>query len=300
METGWALFRAAIVEVAAMSCGRKAAGASLRRQPPNPLVDTRGEGVVRLKKESFRTWMACGTPEAAEEEAEEAADGYRQANAIVGRWKEYFEDLLNPTDMHSLEETEPGGSEEGALISGAVIAEAVKQLRGSGAPGVDEIWVPGYYLKALDVVGLSSLTRLCNIAHGHRGQCLWRGQTGVVVQTREVCSNYRGITLLSLPWEGLRQGTAEESPTDSRTSDSGGTMWFCRPGRGTMDQLFTLGRVLEGAWEFTQPVYMRFCSSGEGLTHRAGAQRHSVGALLRIWGGWPLIKGHSIPVLLEC
>ena len=37
-----------------------------------------------------------------------------------------------------------------------------------------------------------------------------------------------------------------------------------RPGRGTVDQLYTLDRVLEGAWEFTQPVYT-FCGFGKGV-----------------------------------
>ncbi|KAI3362358.1 hypothetical protein L3Q82_012665, partial [Scortum barcoo] len=31
-----------------------------------------------------------------------------------------------------------------------------------------------------------------------------------------------------------------------------------RPGRGTLDQLYTLCRVLEGLWEFAQPVHMCF------------------------------------------
>ncbi|KAI3371403.1 hypothetical protein L3Q82_024000 [Scortum barcoo] len=31
-----------------------------------------------------------------------------------------------------------------------------------------------------------------------------------------------------------------------------------RPGRGTLDQLYTLHRVLEGLWEFAQPVHMCF------------------------------------------
>ena len=31
-----------------------------------------------------------------------------------------------------------------------------------------------------------------------------------------------------------------------------------RPGHGTVNQLYTLNRVLEGAWEFAQPIYMCF------------------------------------------
>ncbi|KAI3373168.1 hypothetical protein L3Q82_006373 [Scortum barcoo] len=35
-------------------------------------------------------------------------------------------------------------------------------------------------------------------------------------------------------------------------------MLFFVPGRGTLDQLYTLHRVLEGLWEFAQPVHMCF------------------------------------------
>ncbi|KAI3368164.1 hypothetical protein L3Q82_007887 [Scortum barcoo] len=34
---------------------------------------------------------------------------------IVGRWKKYFEDLLNPTDLPSSEEAEAGDSEGGLV-----------------------------------------------------------------------------------------------------------------------------------------------------------------------------------------
>ncbi|KAI3358215.1 hypothetical protein L3Q82_003218 [Scortum barcoo] len=118
---------------------------------------------------------------------------------IVGRWKKYFEDLLNPTDLPSNEEAEAGVSEVDSSITQAEVTEVVRKLRSGKAPGVDEIRPE--YLKSLDVVGLSWLTRLCNIA-------------------------WRGITLLSLPEEGLRQGTGEENSADSRPSDSGGTMRF--------------------------------------------------------------------------
>ena len=31
-----------------------------------------------------------------------------------------------------------------------------------------------------------------------------------------------------------------------------------RPGRRTTDQIFTLAKILEGAWEYAYPVYMCF------------------------------------------
>ncbi|KAI3359360.1 hypothetical protein L3Q82_002860 [Scortum barcoo] len=95
---------------------------------------------------------------------------------IVGRWKKDFEDLLNPTDLPSSEEAEAGDSEVDSSITQAEVTEVVHKLLSGKAPGVDEIRPE--YLKSLDVVGLSWLTRLCNIA--------WR--LGTV-----------GITLLSLP-----------------------------------------------------------------------------------------------------
>ncbi|KAI3370615.1 hypothetical protein L3Q82_007191 [Scortum barcoo] len=120
---------------------------------------------------------------------------------IVGRWKKYFEDLLNPTDLPSSEEAEAGDSEVDSSITQAEVTEVVRKLLGGKAPGVDEIRPE--YLKSLDVVGLSWLTRLCNIAW-RLGTVPLEWQTGVVVPLfkkgdRRVCSNYRGITLLSLP-----------------------------------------------------------------------------------------------------
>ncbi|KAK3535777.1 hypothetical protein QTP70_021095, partial [Hemibagrus guttatus] len=111
---------------------------------------------------------------------------------IVKRWKEYFEDLLNPTDTPSVEEPEAEDSEVDSFITQAEATEVVQQLLSGEAPGVDEIRPE--YLKSLDVVGLSWLTRLCNIA--------WR--------------------------------------------------------RGTLDRLYALHMVLEGLWEFAQPVHMCF------------------------------------------
>ncbi|KAK3556571.1 hypothetical protein QTP70_010766 [Hemibagrus guttatus] len=113
---------------------------------------------------------------------------------IVGRWKEYFEDLLNPTDTPSVEEPEAEDSEVDSFITQAEVTEVVQQLLGGKAPGVDEIRPE--YLKSLDVVGLSWLTCLCNIAW-RLGTVPLDWVTGVVIPLfkkgdRRVCSNYRG------------------------------------------------------------------------------------------------------------
>ncbi|KAI3353340.1 hypothetical protein L3Q82_019871, partial [Scortum barcoo] len=98
---------------------------------------------------------------------------------IVGRWKKYFEDLLNPTDLPSNEEAEAGVSEVDSSITQAEVTEVVRKLLAVARRlGVDEIRPE--YLKSLDVVGLSWLTRLCNIAW-RLGTVPLEWQTGVVV-----------------------------------------------------------------------------------------------------------------------
>ncbi|KAK3538632.1 hypothetical protein QTP86_009150 [Hemibagrus guttatus] len=54
---------------------------------------------------------------------------------IVGQWKEYFEDLLNPTDTPSVEEPEAEDSEVDSFITQAEVTEVVQQLLGGKALG---------------------------------------------------------------------------------------------------------------------------------------------------------------------
>ncbi|TWW77407.1 hypothetical protein D4764_12G0007970 [Takifugu flavidus] len=75
---------------------------------------------------------------------------------VVDRWKEYFEDLINPTNAPRSEEAGPGDLGAGFRISGAEVAEVVIKLLGGKAPGEDEIRME--FLKAMDVVGLFSGT----------------------------------------------------------------------------------------------------------------------------------------------
>ncbi|CAJ1080918.1 hypothetical protein D4764_15G0006070 [Xyrichtys novacula] len=111
------------------------------------------------------------------------------------------------------------------------------------------------------MVGLSWLTRLYKIAW-KSGAVHLECQTGVVVPffkkgDQRVCSNYRGITLLILPGKTYARVLEKRirSIVEPRIEEE---QCRFRPGRGTTDQLFTLARVLEGRWEFAQPVHMCF------------------------------------------
>ncbi|TWW74447.1 R2DM Retrovirus-related Pol polyprotein from type II retrotransposable element [Takifugu flavidus] len=320
IESEWTMFRASIIEAADRCCGHKVVGAcrggNARTRWWTPAV----RDAVKLKKESYRALLACGTPEAAdryrcakrsaatavaeaktrawEEFGEAMENDFRMASkrfwTTIRRLRrgkqctEYFEDLLNPTNTPSSEEVGPGDLEMGSHISGAEVAEVVKKLLGGKDPGVDEIHPE--FLTALDVVGLSWLTRLCNIAWTS-GAVLLDWQTGVVVPLfkkgdRRVCSNYRGITLLSLPgkvYSGVLERRVRRIVEPRIQEEQCGF----RPGRGTVDQLYTLSRVFEGAWEFAQPVHMCFVDLEKAFD---SVPRGVLCGVLRVYGvSGPLI-----------
>ena len=54
---------------------------------------------------------------------------------VVDQRREYFEDLLNPTNMCSSGEARPGDPRMGSLISGAEVAEVVKKTPWWKGPG---------------------------------------------------------------------------------------------------------------------------------------------------------------------
>ncbi|KAI3351090.1 hypothetical protein L3Q82_005656 [Scortum barcoo] len=206
IESEWTMFSASIVNAAGLRLWmRKNSGACHGGNPKPRWWTPEVRDAVRLKKESYRTMLACGTPDAQlmtamvpAGQASRSPDGPGGKNSglggvrgelltstgdIVGRWKKYFSIILslNPTDLPFNEESEAGVSEVDSSITQAEVTEVVRKLRSGKAPGVDEIRPE--YLKSLDVVGLSWLTRLCNIA--------WRrsqGPEGVRFENHRISS----------------------------------------------------------------------------------------------------------------
>uniref|UniRef100_A0A8C6Q7E1 Endonuclease/exonuclease/phosphatase domain-containing protein n=1 Tax=Nothobranchius furzeri TaxID=105023 RepID=A0A8C6Q7E1_NOTFU len=94
IESEWTLFRASIVEAADRSCGRRIVGACRGGNPRTRWWTPAVRDAVKLKKESYQVFLACGTPE--------AADGYRQSKRNAARvvakaktwaWEEFGETM---------------------------------------------------------------------------------------------------------------------------------------------------------------------------------------------------------------
>uniref|UniRef100_A0A671XIA7 Endonuclease/exonuclease/phosphatase domain-containing protein n=1 Tax=Sparus aurata TaxID=8175 RepID=A0A671XIA7_SPAAU len=92
IESEWTMFSTSIVDAAVRSCGCKVSGACRGGNPRTRRWTLEVRVAVKLKKESYRAWLARGTPE--------AADGYRQAKRAAARavseaktrvWEEFGE-----------------------------------------------------------------------------------------------------------------------------------------------------------------------------------------------------------------
>ena len=115
--------------------------------------------------------------------------------------REYFEDLLNPVKVNDLDTHEVIQSGEIEARTAAEVATAIKQLKSGKSAGGDEIRPE--MLKALAWEGILWLTRVCQLAF-KLGKTLMDWQTGVIIPIHKKgdhkqCTNYRGISLLSLP-----------------------------------------------------------------------------------------------------
>ncbi|XP_037540468.1 copine-9 [Nematolebias whitei] len=80
------------------------------------LVDTSGDGGVKLKKEAFRTWLFWNTPD--------ASGRHRVARRTAALCKKHFEYLLNPPTMSTFEDRES----EDESITMTEVTKAVKKL----------------------------------------------------------------------------------------------------------------------------------------------------------------------------
>ena len=91
-----------------------------------------------------------------------SGDSLTSNEDVIERWGEHFEELLNPRGMPPLQESEWEASGVSAFISLVEVTKVVKKLLEARLRG----WMryTPEMLKALDIVGLTRLTRLSNFA----------------------------------------------------------------------------------------------------------------------------------------
>ena len=154
------------------------------------------------------------------------------------------------------------GEEE--VFTAAEVATAIKRIKSGKAAGEDEI--ESEMLKAL-TGGILWLTRVCQVASKFdKASRDW--QTGVIIPLfkkgdRKQCTNYREISLLSLPgkvYAKCLQRKCREI-VDSKPED--GQCDF-RPGRSTM--IFTPKQIFEKSWEYGKDLFACFVDLEKHMT----------------------------------
>ena len=108
-------------------------------------------------------------------------------NKILSRWRDYFEDLLNPVKAS----TRNTHKEE--VFTAAEVSTAIIEIKSGKAAGKDEIRPE--MLKALTVEGILWLMRVCQVAWKY-GNTLRDWQTSVIIPIfkkgdRKQCTNYK-------------------------------------------------------------------------------------------------------------
>jgi len=122
------------------------------------------------------------------------------------------------------------------------LQQAIDWLKSRKTAGVSEM------LKALNSEGILWLTRVCQVAWKF-GKTSKELQAGVIISifkkgNRRQYTNYRGISLLSLPGKVYAKCLERKCCDIVESKLEDGQCGFC-PGRNIIDQIFALEQIFE-------------------------------------------------------
>ena len=178
-----------------------------------------------------------------------------ETNEISERWRQYFQNLLNAGEEEEIDTREDENLQftenQGDEIRRDEVEYAIKRMKNGKASGEDEI--PIEFIKALEEVGVTWIMRIANEAW-RSGRIPHDWSKAVVCPIfkkgdKALCSNYRGISLLS------HIGKIYERIIERRLrlvveEKLGEWQYGFRPGRSTVDMIFTMKILLEKSWEW--------------------------------------------------
>ena len=209
---------------------------------------------------------------------------------VLARWKEHFEEVLNPETENEMEL--PGvyplfGAEDILDIDTGPftineVKEAIEKTRSGKAPGDDHI--NAELLKSDIGTSTSQLYELFNNVKEHcEVPSDWKRSIITKVPKKgdlTICDNSRGISLLSVPGkifgriliERMRKGVDAKL----RQEQAG-----FRKGRGTTEQIFILRNIIEQSIEWQTSLYINFVDFSKAFD---SLSRSKLWAILRNYG----------------
>ena len=195
---------------------------------------------------------------------------------IEDRWREYFKELLNVTDTdidNLIEETvlEEEHEKEDDRITEAEVIKQLKKMKNGKSPGIDGLTSEMYKEGGEDMI--KEITRIFNIAWetgtvpkewGKATICpIFKVKDAKEIREdpskgdRQNCKNYRGISLIPHIAK-LYERIIEKRLRQAVEGILGEWQYGFRPGRSTMDLIFSLKILMDKSWEFNTDVYMAF------------------------------------------
>ena len=168
------------------------------------------------------------------------------SEAVLKKWKEYFEKLMNEENNRDLrtEEAEVV-NEEVNCVSGEEVKNELKRIKKGKVVGPDEL--PVEVWKCMGKMGIQFLTRLFNrLLVGKRMPEEWRRSVLIPIYKNkgnaQCCGNYSGIKLMSHTikvWERIIEANLRDRVEISKQQ------YGFMPGKGTTDAMFALRMLME-------------------------------------------------------
>ena len=170
------------------------------------------------------------------------------SEAVKGVWKRYFERLMNEKTKGQAVVTSMGmGAGKGPWcvqgeVKKAEVRKAIERLKVGKAPGIDGITAEMLKYGGDEVV--EWMLHICNLAW-KQGVVPEEWMKAIIIPiykgkgNRDMCSSYRGISLLSMPGKVYGRVLTERmiEVTECRVSEEQGGF---RKGRGCVDQIFAI------------------------------------------------------------
>ena len=178
------------------------------------------------------------------------------SEAVLKRWKEYFEKLMNEENNRDPRTEEPEVvNEEVNCVSRKKVKNALRRMKRGKAVGTDEL--PVKVWKCMGKMGIKFLTRLFNrLLMGEWMPEEWRKSVLILIyknkRDAQCCGNYRGIKLMSHTmkvWETIIEARLRDRMDISKQQ------YGFMPGKGTTDAMFALRMLMEKYREGQRELY---------------------------------------------